>query len=144
VSLSHRRSATGQRIWFAFADVRHHWWQHWLRPGFRHCFAAIEEAGSWTVVEPLSGQLIVTRLELPIGFDLPGVYRRAGLTVSGPHQPGSPRMTFGFSTLNCVTVAKSLLGDAAPRGRTPYQMYVSLENHLEARKKSLTPAGHRV
>lgn len=141
MSVSARRSAEGQRVWLVFAEVRDHWWQRLLRRGFRHCFAALEEAdGTWIVVEPLSGRLLVTRPAVPPGYDLPGFYRRAGLVVTGPHAPGGPRAGLGPSTLNCVAVARALLGASAPKAWTPAGLHTALSNLARSRKKDLTSA----
>jgi len=143
--LSPRRAAEGQRVWVAFAEVRHHWWQRLLRRGFRHCFAAIEEPdGSWIVVEPLSGRLLVTRPEVPAGFDLPGFWRRSGLIVTGPHRPRGPQLGarpgLGIATVNCVNVTRALLGAGAPQAWTPAGLHRALTNPTQYRKKDLTDA----
>ncbi len=141
--LSPRRAAEGQRVWVAFAEVRHHWWQRLLRRGFRHCFAALEEPdGSWIVVEPLSGRLLVTRPEVPPGFDLPGFWRRAGLTVTGPHRPGEARLAAGLAIVNCVSVTRALLGSSAPQAWTPAGLHRALADPTTTRKKDLTIANN--
>ncbi len=139
--LSPRRAAQGQRVWVAFAEVRHHWWQRLLRRGFRHCFAALEEPdGSWIVVEPLSGRLLISRPAVPPGFDLPAFWRRAGLAVSGPHEPGAARLGLGIATVNCVSVTRALLGTTAPQAWTPAGLHQALQNLTRTRKKDLTIA----
>ena len=47
----------------------------------------LADASGWTVLDPLSGRLVVARLEVPAAFDLPGFYRRAGFAVCGPFAP---------------------------------------------------------
>lgn len=91
-------------------------WLRLLRRGFRHCFAALEDAGGWTVLDPLSGRLVVARLDLPPGFDLPGFYRRAGLTVLGPFLPGGPRRSLlpPVAPFSWVALCRAVLGADAP------------------------------
>ena len=59
--LAHRRATdqTAQAVWIAFGGVADQPWLHLLRPGFRHCFAAVADDAGWTVLEPLSGRLLV-------------------------------------------------------------------------------------
>jgi hypothetical protein len=139
----------GQRLWLVFGGVADQPWLRALKPGFRHCFAAIEEAQGWLVVDPLSGRLLVTRIEVPGGFDLPGFYRRAGLVVIGPLQPGPPRASPlpWLSPMSCVSVCRALLGAGAPFALTPWGLFRRLaaaRDHglrakvAENRKKVLT------
>jgi hypothetical protein len=89
---AHRRAAqaAGQQAFIVFGGQADQPWLRLLRPGFRHCFAALADAAGWTVLDPLTGRLVVARLDLPQGFDLPAFYRRAGLTVLGPSCRPSP------------------------------------------------------
>ena len=87
--ISHARlEDSPQSVWIIFGGRADQPWLYPLRRGFRHCFAAIGDAEGWTVLDPLSGRLLVARLPVDAGFDLPGFYRRAGLRVTGPHTPG--------------------------------------------------------
>ena len=111
-----------------------------MRRGFRHCFAALRDATGWSVLDPLSGRLVVCRLDLPAGFDLPGFYARAGLTVTGPFSPAEPRRSWWPPLLpyNCVAVCRAALGPAAPFAVTPYGLFRSLHKNAENRKIVLT------
>jgi hypothetical protein len=135
---AHRRRGAEQRLWFAFAEVRDHWWQRLLRRGFRHCFAALEDGRGWTVLEPLSGQLLVVRLDVPASYDLPGFYRRAGFHVLGPFAPGHPKKPWFPARVGCAALCASLLGDAVPQVWTPWQLFRALNGIADDRKKSLT------
>lgn len=146
--LSHRRLAEGgpgQRVWIAFGGEADQPWLRLLRPGFRHCFAALGDEAGWTVLEPLSGRLLVARLPVPAGFDLPGFYRRAGLAVVGPFLPDAPRPRRlpPLSPLTCVGLCRALLGPDAPFALTPHGLFRALGGVEEAqsafsRKKFLT------
>ena len=140
--LAHRRVETeaGQRVWIAFGGEADQPWLRLLRRGFRHCFAAIGDEQGWTVLEPLSGRLMVARLPVPAGFDLPGFYRRAGLAVLGPFEPAPARGASAPSLMpfTCVGLCRALLGPGAPFALTPFQLFNALGG--ESRKKVLTRA----
>ncbi|WP_439598961.1 hypothetical protein [Falsiroseomonas sp.] len=128
--LAHRRVAegTGQGVWIAFGGVADQPWLRLLRPGFRHCFAALGDEAGWTVLEPLSGRLLVARLPVAGSFDLPSFYRRAGLRVLGPFTPGepAPRHLPPLAPFSCVALCRALLGPGAPAAWTPFQLYRGL------------------
>ncbi|MBU8544037.1 MULTISPECIES: hypothetical protein [Roseomonadaceae] len=127
---AHRRvaQAAGQQVWIAFGGVADQPWMRLLRPGFRHCFAALSDEAGWTVIEPLTGRLMVARLPVDAGFDLPGFYRRAGLRVLGPFLPEAP-MPHAWPLprpLSCVGLCQALLGPKAPPAWTPFQLFQAL------------------
>jgi len=135
--LAHRRllAADGpsQGVWIAFGGVADQPWLRLLRPGFRHCFAALSDEAGWTVLEPLSGRLMVARLPVAAGFDLPGFYRRAGLRVLGPFLPGEPAASLGPSLMpfTCVSLCRALLGPGAPFAVTPFGLFRALGGRVE-------------
>ncbi|MXP63714.1 hypothetical protein E0493_10180 [Roseomonas sp. M0104] len=136
----HALAEGGQRVWIGFGGRADRLWLRLLRPGFRHCFAVLGDSGGWTVVEPLSGRLLVSRPELGPEFDLPGFYRRAGLTVLGPFAPGGAfcGVLPGVLPYSCVAVCRALLGEGAPRALTPRGLYRKLQKFTVVGKKSLT------
>lgn len=129
---SHRRigesDAAGQTVWLAFGGVADQPWLRLLRPGFRHCFAALGDEAGWTVIEPLSSRVLVARLPVAASFDLPAFYRRAGLAVLGPFAPTPPRAERLplFAPLTCVALCRALLGPGAPFALTPYGLFRAL------------------
>jgi hypothetical protein len=135
---AHRRAAqAGQKVFIAFGGNADQPWLRLFRPGFRHCFAAIVDAGGWTVLDPLTGRLVVARLDVPAHFDLPGFYRRAGFTVTGPFVPGQPRWRLlpPLAPFTCVALCRALLGADAPFALTPWGFFQALKNN---RKNILT------
>jgi hypothetical protein len=127
---AHRRAAAEaeQRAYVVFGGQADLPWLRLLRPGFRHCFAALADAAGWTVLDPLSGRLVVARLTLPAEFDLPGFYARAGFTVLGPFPPGAPRWSAlpPLLPMSCVALCRAVLGAAAPFALTPFGLYRGL------------------
>ncbi|WP_192912398.1 hypothetical protein [Paracraurococcus ruber] len=135
---AHRRAAqAGQRAWIVFGGQADQPWLRLLRPGFRHCFAVLQDAAGWTVLDPLSGRLVVARLEVPAQFDLPGFYRRAGLAVTGPFVPGNPRGSWlpPVMPFSCVALCRAVLGSGAPFALTPWGLFRKIDRN---RKNVLT------
>lgn len=141
---SHRHVVdAGQRIWIVFGGRADQAWLRALHPGFRHCFAAIEDDAGWMVLDPLSRRLLVARLDVPAGFDLPRFYARAGLVPLGPFAPGPARRTLlpPVTPYSCVALCRALLGAAAPFALTPRGLFRGLSKNLHDQgKKSLTRA----
>ncbi len=133
-ALPREAAAAEQRAWIVFGGRADLPWQRLLRPGFRHCFAALEDAGGWLVLDPLSRRLVAARLDLPAGFDLPGFYRRAGLTPLGPFRPAPPAggLLPGLEPFTCVAVCRAVLGAVAPAALTPHGLYRALRRQVEA------------
>jgi hypothetical protein len=129
-----------QRAWIIFAGRADHGWQRWLRPGFRHCFAAIEDSQGWLVLEALTGRLLLARLEVPSGFDAPGFYRRAGMIAVGPFplEEADLGRVRGPWPMNCVSICRGVLGPHAPFALTPHGLYRALTIRVLNRKINLT------
>ncbi len=142
----HRRGHGAQRAWIVFGGRADHAWQRLLKPGFRHCFAAIEDEAGWLVLDPLSFRLLVARVAVPPGYDLPGFYRRAGLTPVGPFplEAASGGAPLPWLPLNCVSLCRAVLGPLAPWALTPAGLHRALAQSVQTRKKSLTIGGDQV
>ncbi len=112
-------------------------WQRLLAPGFRHCFAGLRDATGWTVVDPLSGRLHISRIPVDAGFDLPGFWRRAGFAVLGPYRAAEARPVPvpGWLPMNCVGVCRALLGPGAPFVLTPRGLFCALERRDKKPRK---------
>ncbi|MBP0491672.1 hypothetical protein [Roseomonas indoligenes] len=139
----HRRAADSrpQALWIAFGGGADQGWARLLRPGFRHCFAGLWDEAGWTVLDPLSGRLLVTRLAVDPGFDLPGFWRRAGCRVLGPFVPGAPaRRLPEVVPLSCVSMCRAVLGPRAPFALTPYGLFQRLDK-LSQQKENVLDEG---
>ena len=97
-------------------------WLRLLRPGFRHCFVALEEAGRWITVDPLAGYTDVAVQPVPAAFDLAGFYRERGFTVVETRRRRRIRPA-PLLPATCVEVAKRVLGIASWRVVTPGQLH---------------------
>lgn len=122
----------GQLVWIGFGGRADQLWLRLLRPGFRHCFALIRDVGGWTLLDPLSGRLVVTRLPAAPTADIPRRYRAAGFALLGPFRPAPPRpgLLPPLLPASCVTVCLRLLGLRA-LVLTPW----GLHDFLAGRKK---------
>ena len=111
-------------------------WLRWLRPGFRHCFVALDDGAAWLTVDPLLHRLEVRASGLPSSFDLASEYRRMDLAVleMAPHPVPLRRAPLGLFT--CVETVKRLLGIRAPWVITPWQLY-----RFIARRNQASAAG---
>lgn len=137
---AHRRRPAPQHVWIVFGGRADHAWQRLLKPGFRHCFAAIQDSTGWLVLDPLSGRLLVARIAVPADYDLPGFYRRAGLLPLGPFPLGEDAAgtALAWLPLNCVSLCRAVLGPQAPFALTPAGLHRALAQRIVSRKKYLT------
>jgi hypothetical protein len=101
-------------------------WLRWLRPGFRHCFAAVDDGASWLTVDPLLHRLEIRSTGLPSGFDLAGEYRRLGHAVVEIVPAPVPQCCAPLGLFTCVEAIKRLIGLRARFVVTPWQLYRSL------------------
>jgi len=132
-----------QEVWIAFGGEADQPWLRPLRRGFRHCFAALRDEAGWTVVEPLSGRLLVARLNVPAAYDLPAFYTRAGLAVVGPFLPGPVRGGWlpRFAPLTCVALCRAVLGAGAPFALTPWGLFRRLSKIVVVNRKNILTTG---
>jgi hypothetical protein len=99
------------------------WWLRWLRPGFRHCFAAVDDGAQWLTVDPLLHRLEVRASGLSSAFDLAAEYRRMDLVVLDIAPPEIALRTAPVGIFTCVETVKRLLGLRARWVLTPWQLY---------------------
>lgn len=136
----HRRVAESQSqlLWIAFGGGADQGWMRLLRPDFRHCFAALQDDSGWTVLDPLSRRLLVTRLAVEAEFDLPGFWRRAGCRVLGPFLPAAPaRGLPSAMPFSCVSLCRALIGPAAPFAVTPHGLFQRLKKKFPNKENFL-------
>ena len=95
-----------------------------LRPGFGHCFVALETGGHWVTANRRAAGLTL-RVAAPAGYDLAAFYRRHGFTVVETmwRAPSRARLSDACRLATCVGYCKALLGLRAPWVWTPYQLY---------------------
>lgn len=120
-------------------------WLRWLRPGFRHCFVAVDDGIEWLTVDPLLHRLEIRASGLPSAFDLAAEYRRMALAVLEVVPAPVPLRRAPLGLFTCVETAKRLLGIRARWVLTPWQLHgwlsrtQSRRNRLPASRRDAPP-----
>ena len=107
-------------------------WLRWLRPGFRHCFVALDDGIEWLTVDPLLHRLEVRASGLASDFDLAREYRRMDLIVLEVIPAAVAMRAAPLGLFTCVETAKRLLGIRAWHVVTPWQLYRFLRRRAVA------------
>ena len=95
-----------------------------LRPGFRHCFAALRIGDGWIACDPLKDRIQLALVPRPADFDLAAFYAGQGHHVLVGCTAGrAGRAPAIPSLLTCVAIVKRILGVRAPTVVTPWQLY---------------------
>jgi len=107
------------------------------RPGFRHCFVALNDGRAWIVVDPCGDGMCV-HADVSAETDLGAHYRDLGYAVIETAVSNS-RRRYGLPwAFTCVEAVKRVLGVHGWSLWTPYQLYRRLEK--ENHGKHLQPA----
>jgi hypothetical protein len=110
------------RCLVVFHDHGEHCLKALLKPGFRHCFVAVQSDGYWIEIDARDG-LPAVKVQCAADYDLAGFYRdNGGFSVIETCQSARPPVG-PLSAANCVGMAKAILGLRAPLALTPYQLY---------------------
>lgn len=113
----------GQRALAVFTDATDLPVLRLLKPGFRHCFAALPEGDGWILYEPLSNRTEISTVRAIDADRLADAYRRRGCTVVA-WRIGPPRARAIFpGPFTCVAAVKRVLRIHAPFAVTPYRLY---------------------
>ena len=97
------------------------------RPGFRHCFAALNDGRAWIVIDPCSDGTRI-HAEICAETDLAAHYRGLGYAVVETAVADS-RRRYGLPwAFTCVEAVKRTLRVHDWWLWTPYQLYRRLEN----------------
>jgi len=116
--------------WVVFSGQTDVSWLRWLRPGFRHCFVVLNDAGRWLTVDPMLNHMDVqVHHHLPSNFDFPRwLTARGHRVVRAPldrtHKKAAPWRPF-----TCVEAVKRILGIHTTTILTPWQLYRHLAQH---------------
>lgn len=97
-------------------------WLKVLKPGFRHCFAIINDGYHWVSVDPMAHATDILVHHVPAGFDFPLYLRRRGFrVVKAAVQRIKRQAPPGIFT--CVEAVKRIAGIQARHIITPWQLY---------------------
>lgn len=123
--------AAGRRALVVFSGQTDLGWLRVLKPGFRHCFVAVEVGGGWVVVNPLCH---VTDLAVVHGVDAEGLadgYRQAGLTVVPVRTRRPSPRSARWRPFSCVEEVRRILGLEARWVLTPWQLFRHIQDENE-------------
>ena len=123
-------------VCFSDGAGRYDWLCRWLRPGFRHCWLAVNTEAGWILVDPRAHWLEVEWLARP-DFDLAAFYRSEGVAVVPVEIVEPPRRGYPVFLWTCVETVKRALGIRAWWCWTPYQLWRLLDG--EAVRTGLVP-----
>lgn len=98
------------------------------RPGFRHCFVALNNGRAWIELDPRGDGLHVSA-EVSAPFDLAGYYRAQGYVVVAASVAVTRRRYALPWAFTCVETVKRVLGLQGWWLWTPWQLYRHLEKH---------------
>lgn len=111
-------------------------WRRLLRPGFRHCFAAVEQGGYWILFDPQEGRPEL-RVLAASDFGLAAFYRESGFTAveTTVHEAA---LVLPVMPATCVAAVKRIIGLRAALVLTPRQLYRRLAADSRAQRPGLT------
>jgi len=111
------------RAWVVFCGEAEIWWLRLLRPGFRHCFVALNDGAHWITVDPLSPFMEVAVQPVPADFDLTGWFAERGHAVVPAPVRRDHLRPAPWAPFTCVEAAKRVLGLHDRWVVTPWQLY---------------------
>ena len=117
-----------QRVLVVFDDRIEICWLRLLKPGFRHCFAVVDDRGVWVVYEARSNLTAVQTFD---GDDPAGWYRGQGHTVVETRVRAPVPRAMPWAPFTCVEAVKRVIGLRAGAVWTPWQLYRTLSKEDE-------------
>ncbi len=126
------------KIWVIFTNKTDISWLKILKPGFRHCYALLDDGTQWITYDPLSSFTDITKH--PKGTtirNLPLWFKSQGEEIIAVNILGSKDKVAPISFYNCVEAIKRLIGLHSIFIITPYQLYT----HLKKNNKKETQNG---
>lgn len=110
----------------AFVGASELRWLRRLKPGFRHCFVALNDGAGWIALDPLSGRTEVHALPLPAEADVAAWYEAQGHICVRLSLPALPARASGLRWLwvpcTCVGQVQRVLG-LGGLALTPWRLY---------------------
>lgn len=111
------------RAYVVFTPDADLWWLKILKPGFRHCFALMNDGRYWISIDPMSPHMDITIHTVPADYDLPAWLEAQGHHVVSALYNRSSRKPAPWALFTCVEVVKRILGIRSMRVITPYQLF---------------------
>lgn len=111
------------RAWVVFTGQTDLAWLRVLRPGFRHCFLALNDGRHWLTLDPLATYTDIAVQPVSAMQDLADWYRQQGLTVVEAPVVRTHRRSAPLGPFSCVEAIKRTLGIHDRWLITPFQLY---------------------
>lgn len=98
-----------------------------LRPGYRHCFVAVQNPRGWIVIDSLCHRTEISVLDPLPQEELLAHYRRQGCVAVVAERRSPPPKLAPIRPHSCVETVKRILGLHGPWVFTPRQLYRALQ-----------------
>ena len=112
----------------AFGGTPTHWWTHFLKKGFYHCFLVLGNGREWFVIDPIlhfTDLIVIKTLHIE-KLLLDKGYRFIRTTPIVPQI-----VSFHLRPYTCVETVKRFLGISEPYLWTPHQLFSYLNKKKE-------------
>lgn len=121
-----------QSVWIVFTGKTDIPWLKILKPGFRHCYALMNDGEKWMSVDPLASHMDIEIYPLiPSDYDLPHWLECQGSKVVYVPSQKLNKRAAPIAFFSCVEMMKRLIGLHYPWIITPWQLYQFLQNKKE-------------
>lgn len=114
--------AQDQSVYIVFTGKTDIKWLKILKPGFRHCFALINDGHHWISVDPLSNYTDVMVHYVPADFNFPDYLTRRGHIVMQADTTRDMKPS-PLGIFSCVEAVKRIIGLHNRFIITPWQLY---------------------
>ena len=116
------------KVIIVFSDQSDLWFLKYLKNGYRHCFAFIEQSKGWIVYDPLSNQSIIQYLGHLEKDKIMTLYSNAGCEIIETIiLTELPEKMAPILPYTCVEAIKRLLGIHRWFLLTPWQLFCHLK-----------------
>ncbi len=119
-----------RRLWVAFTGKTDIWYLKFLNKEFRHCFIILDDVNHWITIDPLSSS---TEIEVinkkDYSQDLPSWFQEIGFKLVETKFYIPSAKSLPLRLLNCVEIAKNIIGIQNFFILTPYQLFKFLNQN---------------
>ena len=123
------QTKTQAEVWVVFTGKTDMRWLKILKPGFRHCYALLNDGQRWMSIDPLSSYTdIQIHHHIAPEFDLPNWLEDQGFKVVKANINNTHERAAPWVVLTCVESIKRILGLHKRRLITPWQLYNFLKH----------------
>ncbi len=117
------RKNQDRKVWIVFTGKNSLWYLRFLKSNFRHCFILIEDKNHWITVDPLSSHTEIEIIAKTTTQSLTAFFEKSGFQVVQAKFYNHHSKSAPLAFVNCVEVAKRILGIHKIKIITPYQLY---------------------